>query len=321
MLFSIFLLLGSLGSERVYHEAPVTLTDTVITLPAGDTGGLLTYSSEARVALDNIKECEGMSPGRWTLFIAGESGDTLAMTLRHGNTAYGDILDRRFTRLTVRRGGKVLFDDEVDGFSSSPGAFNTLSAELSESGLLMVRGGGKKREIVAQLQIDTPFSPTESGVAVAGGSGEVSLFCCEESRLPEAVVTTGWSHEELTEYIKASDDPAEGFWKYLDRENDPEYARPGGRYLLATVRNKDAGGYDIIYVDGARTYSDRWNPMMLKGRLIPTIFTSHYDLEWLDSSFEPMTEDLHADITDGAILTLSFPMFKTVMRFSKMPVR
>ena len=60
---------------------------------------------------------------------------------------------------------------------------------------------------------------------------------------------------------------------------------------------------------------------MLKGRLRPGIFENHYSLEWIDAEFEPVTEDIHADISQGAILTLSFPLLKTTLRFSKMPVR
>ncbi len=61
--------------------------------------------------------------------------------------------------------------------------------------------------------------------------------------------------------------------------------------------------------------------MMLKGRLKPTIFVGHYDLEWIDSTFAPIDRDIHATITDGAILTLSFPLLKTTLRFSRMPLK
>ena len=61
--------------------------------------------------------------------------------------------------------------------------------------------------------------------------------------------------------------------------------------------------------------------MMLKGRLKPTIFLDHYDLEWVDSTFERMNRDIHAQLTDGAILSLSFPLLKTTVRFSKMPLK
>ena len=33
-------------------------------------------------------------------------------------------------------------------------------------------------------------------------------------------------------------------------------------------------------------------------------FLDHYDLEWIDSTFEPITRDVHAQVTDDAILAL-----------------
>ena len=59
--------------------------------------------------------------------------------------------------------------------------------------------------------------------------------------------------------------------------------------------------------------------MMVKGRLKPTVFIDHYDLEWTDATFETIDRDIHASVTDNAILTLSFPLLNTTFRFSKMP--
>ncbi len=278
----------------------------------------MSVSAEARVALTRIPEGRGLSRSWWDLLLISP-GDTLGISLRHGNSNFGDILDRRFTRLSVKRGGLTLYDGEVDGFATSSGGYNTLSASMHSDGRLIISGGGKSRERLAELQVDGNFFPKEAGVRVNSGEGVMSLLCVEGAGSPERLASTGWTIETLKEYVTKSTDPAEGFWRYLDRENDPAYARPGGRYTLATVRN-DSGQYDIIYVDGAQTYGDRWKPMMLKGILSPTIFSGHFDLAWYDSAFEAIDEDIHADITDGAILTLSFPLLKTKMRFSKIPL-
>lgn len=316
-LLPIFLSLVPLGGERVYHDAPVTFADSSATIQLVS-GGLESVRAEARVAMKSIPERQGMASAWWELRLSSPD-DTLAVKLHHGNTDFGDILDRRITRLTISRKGDALVEKEVEGFAPGSGFYNTLSAELDACGHLLVSGGSKAGKILAETDI-APFQPVTADVAVCGGEGTMSLFCCESLRSPGAVMATMWTMESLAERIKNSDDQAEGFWKYLDRENDPEYARPGGRYLLATVKN-ERGEYDIIYVDGAQTYADKWEPMMLKGRLTPTIFIGHYDLEWVDSSFESISEDIHADITDGAILTVSFPLLKSKMRFSKMPLR
>lgn len=313
----ILLTLSSAIGERVYADAPRQISDSAVTLvldPATD----MAVSAEARVALMKIPEGQGLARSWWSLLLVSP-GDTVDISLRHGNSNFGDILDRRFTRLSVRRGEETLFDEEVEGFATSSGGYNTLSASIDSDGRLKVSGGGKSRKRLAEIPVGDSFFPHEASVRVRSGEGVLSLFCVEGLSSPEKLASTGWTMETLREHIASSTDPAEGFWKYLDRENDPEYARPGGRYTLATVRN-DAGHYDIIYIDGAQTYGDRWKPMMLKGVLLPTIFSSHYDLNWYDSAFEAMDEDIHADITDGAILTLSFPLLKTKLRFSKMPL-
>lgn len=51
---------------------------------------------------------------------------------------------------------------------------------------------------------------------------------------------------------------------------------------------------------------------------IPAEFAGHYDLEWIDSEFRPISRDIHATVdASGALLTLSFPSLHTVMRFAK----
>ncbi len=319
-LLPLLLAVAPLNGERIYCDStPVTVVDSVLTLPIGQTG-IKSVRAEARVSLRNVAERPGLSVGMWSMYFTAPD-DTLNISIRHGNSDFGDILDRRFTLLEISRNGSAIFSGKVDGFASSPGAFNTLTAELDTDGRLSVCGGGRSSGgVLVDVMLDNPMIPDGTAVSVSGGEGTVSVFCCEVSRSPRSVMATGWNMESLVEYFRTSSDPAEGFWTYLDRENDPEYARLGGRYVLATVGD-GSGGYDIIYVDGAQTYAERWEPMMLKGRLIPTIFSSHYDLCWIDSSFEQINEDVHAEVTGGAILSLSFPMLKTVIRFSKKPLR
>ena len=60
---------------------------------------------------------------------------------------------------------------------------------------------------------------------------------------------------------------------------------------------------------------------MLKGRLYPTIFQNHYNLEWYDAYMEPMAEEVSANLVDGVILSFEFPLFRSRMRFSRVPAR
>lgn len=120
----------------------------------------------------------------------------------------------------------------------------------------------------------------------------------------------------LADHIKASSDPMESFWEYLDRSADAGKAVLGGRYTIATVRNGDV--YDIIYIKGAEISSQAWSPMQLKGSLRPTIFRGNYDMEWITADMQRISEDADAQLSDdNAILTLRFPVLGTQIRMRR----
>ncbi|MCM1521333.1 MAG: hypothetical protein NC039_01615 [Muribaculaceae bacterium] len=319
-LLAIFALLlpllmsGGHGTERVYHQAPVQLCDSVITLPSvAAPGGK--FRVEARVALCDLREQEVFSRGSWSLSLNPTEGiDTLRVSLRWGNTAYGDILDRRFTLMTISLGDSVISSEEVKGFVGTSGTYSTLAVAVGD-GVGEVSGGSRGVNPIGSFRLPEGFVPSSSSVTVAG-AGTVSLLVSETEPQMEAALSTGWDESTLDSQLASSSDPVEGYWDYLDRENDPHLARLGGRYRLALVRN-GSGGYDIIYISGAQTHASRWKPFMRKGRLTPTIFKDHYTLEWIDAEFDETVRDIHGDVTEGAILTLSFPLLKTQLRFSK----
>ncbi len=123
--------------------------------------------------------------------------------------------------------------------------------------------------------------------------------------------------DSLIDAVKSSSDPVEGVWTYLDRENERATAVPGGFYTLAALREAD-GSYSLVYLDGARHQSVLWAPLRVKGRLRPTRFADHYDLEWLDAEGRPVASENHASYdAEAGILALRFPLLNAVMRFSK----
>lgn len=307
-------------AERTYYETPVTLRDSSVTLIPGHEHSPQSLCVEARGAMKSgIGERSGLAPSFWGMKVTLGS-DTLLVTLRHGNTDFGDLLDKRFTRISVcRNEDEVEATDFTDDFATSSGGYNTLLLEI-DGGSSMLKLSGGSHSCVRLMEI--PFegvnlSKTEASVW-AKGELALSSFSTEISMAPESVLATSWTRESLADYLSRSTDPVEGYWEYLDRKNDPQYARLGGRYVMAVVKSAvDAEHYDLVYLSGAETLASRWSPFMLKGHLIPTVFQSHYDLHWYDSTFEPITTGVHASITDNAILTLSFPLLKTVLRFSK----
>ena len=131
----------------------------------------------------------------------------------------------------------------------------------------------------------------------------------------QVATSTLWTVDALEEYLANSSDPIEGYWKYLDRDMEEKWLKLGGRYTLAVVRADD--GYDILYIDGAQVKKSQWQPCMLKGHIVKTIFSGNYDLYWIDATMEPISEDAYATIENGVILTLNFPIYKSQVRFAK----
>ena len=149
---------------------------------------------------------------------------------------------------------------------------------------------------------------------------------------PARSLRTSWSMDEISEICaRDAGSGISGKWQFLDRDTDVRWAIPGGRYTLAIIPH-DVGkvaaptvnsvtgmpASDIIYLSGAETNRSRWEAGMLKGHLYPTPFVDHYTLLWFDSFFEDMGYEASADLSDGAVLTFNFPLYKSVLRFVKM---
>ena len=109
-------------------------------------------------------------------------------------------------------------------------------------------------------------------------------------------------------------------WTYFDRTNNPDKARPGGEYVLLTLPDPDCdGAYLLVYVSGATTLPELWQPGTVKGRLTPTVFQNHYNLTW--TTADPtviLSRDCQASFNDDlTILTLSFPLEEATLRLSR----
>lgn len=122
---------------------------------------------------------------------------------------------------------------------------------------------------------------------------------------------------ELLDYLRGSSDATEGVWEYLDRNINEDSADLGGFYTLATVKNAD-GGLDLVYLGGASVNGSGWRSLDIKGRLFPTIFQNTYNLEWVEADGSRMAGEQDAQFSpDGSILTLRYPLYDAVLRFSR----
>ncbi len=149
----------------------------------------------------------------------------------------------------------------------------------------------------------TAFSPMEI----------VSVNVKADTRIAD--YHTDWNRQDFDVYLRSSSDFREGIYEYLDSDIDTARSRLGGHYSLAVISD-GKGGYDIIYLDGAKENSQEWRAGMRKGRLSPTIFQNHYDLFWLDSNRYDDMEELSCEL-DGTLMVLHFPHERAVVRFSR----
>lgn len=334
--FGHFSMAQSHWTSRTYHQAPITLKDEKqpVLLPAGehlherygttkciDGLALRSLSVEGRASVMASRKQMGLSRSYWG-FTLKNGGDSIKVTLRQVLNDYGDFFDKRFTRVTTELNGMVLkTKDFTEEFTTESGRYNTLglSYDFSTS-MLAVLGGASPRESIMDIELPGWNLSNPQVEVWAVGEINFSSLSAESMYDPSRFLTSGWSIERLNEHFTISSDPLEGYWEYLDRKNDPRYGRLGGRYTLAVVKSPgESDDYHILYVDGAETLATQWKPLMIKGKLKGTAFQQHYDLTWFDSTFQPIDRDIHASMTDNAILTLYFPLLKTELRFSKRP--
>lgn len=117
--------------------------------------------------------------------------------------------------------------------------------------------------------------------------------------------------------VEDSSDPVEGMYEVFDWSMDTKYARQGGDYRLLAVSAPD-GHYDLLYIDGASTLSSRWQPGMVKARLIPTGSRHVFRLQWYDAEGDLMQSRLRAQaIPAQKLLVLSFPAIDAELRLRK----
>jgi hypothetical protein len=124
------------------------------------------------------------------------------------------------------------------------------------------------------------------------------------------------SVQELAEYLNKSTDAMEGYWEYLDRDTDPLMFSVGGDYRFAMVKIDNR--YALVYLSGARTNEQEWHPLRIKAWLNPTIFIGNYDLEWYDPFGVKFDIETSAQVTDNAIMSINFPLYKSKVRWRRM---
>lgn len=192
---------------------------------------------------------------------------------------------------------------------------NALCVDVLQGSVNVYVGSDKLNKLFS-ADIPSCGGTDAMGLAVApNGEMLVERTLLSYEKIETSKQQTDWTIAKLDAYFEDSKNPFEGYWEYLDRDMDDDVARLGGKYRVALVDN--GNGFDIIYISGAQVKKSEWREGMLKGRLTKTIFTDNYNAYWIDSTFRPMEEDVNGYFESGVILNMSFPVYKSQIRFSK----
>lgn len=272
----------------------------------------------------------GMNGQQWVIdFLDEYSCPIRRLTARYGTAPlYNGFADSRYMKISLDSvtptGESVACDvAELHNDAEIYGRVNTVVIDNRGGSFAMWLGrdggvyaiGGDMPQRVSAIRI--------------GGTKNMKFYdgAIKWRRDPKEMLLTDWSLADLEAMRGATngDSPA-GRWRFLDRDTDSRWADPGGRYRLAVVEHdgtsdasEEEGSalFDVIYVGGAESNSRRWEPGMVKARLYATPFAGHYDVVWYDAFFEDMGEEVTADLTDGAILSFNFPLWKARLRFAR----
>lgn len=309
----IFNCFVSLADSQYYKQLSLN-ADSIILSKLDE--NILSVDIEARVKVIQNRERDGKSKSMWRLLWNYQStNDYNYIELTWNNTNFGDILDVRQAIVNIvevkNSRHKIVKSVALErGVNLSTG-FNTILLEAKGS-KYNVFVGDDELMYIGTFSNDSLIG---SCGLIASVDSYVSNFVVNSEYDISKTLFTQNTEQTLIEKFKISSASSiEGFWSYLDRNNDPDWARLGGRYRLALVKN--ANDFDIIYIGGAEINKLNWKEGMIKGRLKSTIFQNHYDVEWYDSMFDIINEDSHATIKDS-ILTIEFPIYKTQIRFYK----
>lgn len=292
-------------ASTVYVDSVRSIRDSSVVV--GHTATSSDVTVEVRAAASGKKARWGIRVGQ------------LCISLASGRSARGNFEERPVLRMMIERDGTVLRDTMLtDGFATESGEENSLAVTVSDSGDLVVEGGMRRLMPLAVIP-DCGVSGESPVSLFATGQLDIAMIAVETVVDPLTSTVSGWSVDALDDYLAVRRPLPEGSWTYLDAVTDEVRGRRGGRYSLAVVASESGDGWDIIYLGGAAVNSDKWKPGMLKGHMRRTIFKDHYDVEWIDATFRPMTFDVSAQIEQGAILQFNFPRYKSTLRFSLSP--
>jgi len=248
-----------------------------------------------------------------------ENGYKAVILSCHNSALYDDLTNVRYMTIKlvecVENKVQTLNEVQMSRDVSLESGFNTLSIDMKDGTATIAIGKDELVTVMDRVDCKSENSNIKVGYFVGAGS-RIAIDCSrltyDDSKMSNI---SRWTLKELDEHFANSNNPLEGYWRYLDRDMEDQWLRLGGRYTLALVKEQDA--YDLIYIEGAQVNKRNWKIGMLKGKLKPTLFVDNFEAEWIDATMEMIDKDVQANLENGVILTFKFPVFKSQVRFQK----
>ncbi len=263
---------------------------------------------EACVSMKGPSDRRGADRYSWDLILMLADGTRRVVTVGWGNTDLGDFADIRYLSVTGVTSEPVRLTEDVSLYKGD----NYIVVEINTHGEARVYVGNDVMNYVGSISLSAPVDIVSIG---SKDRMELAFMAIECEREP--VLDSGLDGRELELACNTDLKAPFGVWRYLDRDNNTDYARPGGYYTLVGIQDPDdSNGFLLLYLDGAKVNADGWKPGMIKARMIPTGFVGRYRLEWYNADKSVLRDESGA-VIEGDIMTLLFPLHKSQLRFSR----
>lgn len=277
-------------------------------------------SVEIRWKLTNLK---GVAKGDHRVFsiqLFDDAGQVynLSMMLAFDGTSYS-FNDQRYENIKVKLASDIsrtVAESDSAGVElqgANPVKFSSLKIEKRNEMLTIYTGETEYQQVYR-----SSFPGEIKRIVIEPDRVlDISSIYMLENLNPPSRLLTGMDESWATQRRQMIDPQSiEGVYRYLDSDLNDKRVVKGGDYTLY-LHPVDGGGYELIYLSGAHVNSSMWKSGMMKGRLHPTRFENHYELEWFDADGADDFDELWAEFSAGPILTIHFPLENSQLRFYK----
>lgn len=303
------------GSNKTSNTGSDTLYLLTAAVPGDPSRGATSFTFRSKVKCHKPSRswgfaAKGLTVDRESLLL--RPAEILASVMA-GESESDGISTRPMLRIKVRiteEGERPLEYESENLYGGKSGVDPTGSLNFFKlvvgDGRLMVYGGVHTPRLLLSAPIPGSFTACEAGYFLTPGA----------SLSPDEIRLDAVAEREDTlidfESLETSRDPLEGYYRIFDRSLEESLLRLGGDYRFALVKN--GGGYDLVYLSGAKTHSDLWRAGMLKGTLRPSGIAGLWDVTWLDATNRPMSHDIKAQTDREGLLTITFPYQSSQIR-------